>query len=289
MGLRDVSESGELLLRAGGVELCAETFGERADPALLLIMGAGASMDWWDAELCRRLAAEGRFVIRYDTRDTGRSVTYARGAPEYGFRDLVGDAVGLLDALGVVRGHIAGFSLGGSIAQVAALEYPERVASLTLIATSPGGGGDLPGMTPALRTWYEQAAAPPDPPEREATVEYEVAAQRAHAAASQPFDADEARATARRAFDRTRDPLAAPANLAVMADGAAWREQLGELRMPVLVLHGREDPLFPAGHALALARGIPAARLVWLDGMGHELPRRVWATVVAEIAEHTGS
>jgi pimeloyl-ACP methyl ester carboxylesterase len=287
MGLRDASDSGEFMLRVGAVELCADTFGERSDPALLLIMGAGASMDWWDDELCRRLAAEGRFVIRYDTRDTGRSVTYARGAPEYAFGDLVADALGVLDALGVERAHVVGFSLGGSIAQVAALEHPERVASLTLIATSPGSG-DLPGMTPALRAWYEHAADPPDPPEREATVEYEVAAQRAHSAPSRPFDADAVRATARRAFDRTRDPLAAPANLAVMEGGAPWRERLGELRLPVLVLHGREDPLFPGDHALALAREIPGARLVWLEGMGHELPRSVWASVVAEIAEHTG-
>jgi pimeloyl-ACP methyl ester carboxylesterase len=270
---------------ANGVELCVETFGERDDPAVLLIMGAGASMDWWEDGFCRRLAAVGRFVIRYDSRDTGRSVTYPRGEPGYSFADLVADAVGVLDALALPRAHWVGFSMGGAIAQIAALEHPERVASLTLIATSPGSGDDLPGMSDELRDWFEHSSEPPADGDREALIEYLVQAHRAHAAPSREFDDDDVRRLATRAADRSNDMLASLTNIGAVEGGGPWRERLGELRMPVLVLHGREDPLFPAGHALALAREIPDARLVWLDGMGHELPRAVWDDVIAAIAQ----
>src|SRR4051812_16557683 len=106
------------LVEANGVSLCVETFGEPVDPSLLLIMGSSASMDWWEDELCERLAAGSRFVIRYDQRDTGRSVTYEPGAPQYTLNDLVADAVGLLDSLGVATAHVVGMSMGGAVAQI---------------------------------------------------------------------------------------------------------------------------------------------------------------------------
>src|ERR687887_1422948 len=125
-------------------------------------MGSGASMDWWEDEFCERLAAGSRLVIRYDHRDTGRSISYEPGAPEYTFADLVDDAVGLLDSLGVARAHLVGMSMGGAIAQLAALNHPERVASLTLISTSAGPGDpDLPGPSDQLRGRF--AAPPPAP------------------------------------------------------------------------------------------------------------------------------
>jgi pimeloyl-ACP methyl ester carboxylesterase len=114
-----------------------ETFGDAGAPAILLISGAAASMDWWDAEFCRRLAAGGRFVIRYDHRDTGRSVGYPPGAPGYTGADLVGDAVGLIDALAGGRAHVVGLSMGGGIAQYLAIHHGDRVATLTLMSTSP--------------------------------------------------------------------------------------------------------------------------------------------------------
>jgi pimeloyl-ACP methyl ester carboxylesterase len=131
------------------VELRTESFGDPADPAIPLIMGIGRSMLWWEEGFCRMLAAGRRFVIRYDHRDTGRSVTYQHGRPEYTGAELVADAVGVLDGDGIPAAHIVGVSAGGAFAQLLALDYPDRVLSLVLISTSPATPGDraLPGPT----------------------------------------------------------------------------------------------------------------------------------------------
>src|SRR5215212_12120044 len=116
------------MVEANGVELCTEAFGDRADPAVLLIGGIGASMLWWEAGFCRMLADGGRFVIRYDHRDTGRSVTYEPGRPGYTGGDLVADAAAVLDAYEIPAGHLVGVSAGGALAQLLAVEQPERVS-----------------------------------------------------------------------------------------------------------------------------------------------------------------
>ena len=125
----------ERVIEANSVQLCTEAFGARTDPPIFLIMGVGASMLWWDDEFCRRLADAGRFVIRYDHRDTGRSVTYEPGRADYSGADLVADAAGVLDAYGVGAAHIVGASAGGAFAQLLALQHPERVLSLVLISS----------------------------------------------------------------------------------------------------------------------------------------------------------
>ena len=145
-----------------GAQICFEAIGERGDPAILLIGGSAWSMDWWDGELCRRLADRGRLVVRYDNRDTGRSTSYPPGAPGYTGPDMVADAVAVLDALGIDRAHVAGLSMGGGIAQSLALDHRDRVASLTLMSTSSVGPGDdgLPGITPELAAAMAEARAP---------------------------------------------------------------------------------------------------------------------------------
>ena len=140
---------GEQMIEANGVALCTEPFGDRANPPILLIMGVGASMLWWDAGFCRMLADGGRFVIRYDHRDTGRSVTYEPGHPTYAGVDLIADAAGVLDGYGLPAAHVVGVSAGGAFAQLLALSFADRVLSLVLISTSPATPGDrgLPGPT----------------------------------------------------------------------------------------------------------------------------------------------
>ena len=139
-------------MRINGIDLCVETLGDPADPSILLIMGSGASMDFWEDEFCERLRAGGRFVIRYDHRDTGQSVSYEPGRPAYTGDDLIADAIGVIEAVGLTRAHVVGMSMGGAIAQLAALDHPDRVASLTLIATSAGvGDEDLPGVADRMR------------------------------------------------------------------------------------------------------------------------------------------
>jgi pimeloyl-ACP methyl ester carboxylesterase len=280
--------SNEHIVKANGVDLCVETFGDPADPAVLLIMGAAASMDWWEDEFCERLAAGGRFVIRYDHRDTGRSVTYEPGAPGYTGWDLVDDAVGVLVALDVPRAHVVGMSMGGALAQLAALNHPERVASLTLISTSPSGREpDLPGMTDDAMARFEALTEPDDWSDRAAVIDYLTGLSRATASPTHDFDEPAARALVERVLDRTIN-IASTAKNHHLAEGSGrWRDRLAELDVPTLVIHGREDPIMPLGHGVALAREIPGAELLTLDGTGHEVPRRVWDVVVPAILAHT--
>jgi pimeloyl-ACP methyl ester carboxylesterase len=279
--------SGERMFEVNGVELCAETFGDERDPAVLLVMGAAASMLLWEDEFCERLAEGGRFVIRYDQRDTGRSVTYEPGAPEYTGDDLLADAVGLLDALGVSRAHVVGMSMGGAMAQLMALDHPDRVSSLTLVSTSPGPGPELPRASDELRTYFAEPPPEPDWSDRNAVIDYLVEDERMYAAHSRPFDEAGRRELAGRNFDRSLDLAATMTNHFLLEGGKSWRERLGEIRVPTLVVHGIEDPLFPIAHGEALAREIPGARLLALERTGHELPPETWNVVVPAILEHT--
>ena len=277
------------VVETNGVELCLQTFGDESAPAILLIAGAACSMDWWEEELCERLAAGPRFVIRYDLRDTGQSVTYEPGAPQYNGDDLVADAVGVLDALELQRAHVVGLSMGGGIAQHLVLHHPDRVASLTLASTSPGASGpdepDLPPMSKELA-----AVEPPSEPDwsdDDAVVDYVVAGLFPYAG-SVHFDEDRMRALVARIVDRTIDMRSTMTNHWLIEGGEPIRTRLDEIRAPTLVLHGTEDPLFPIAHGEALAEKIPGARLIPLEGVGHEFPpREVWDVVVNALRDHT--
>jgi pimeloyl-ACP methyl ester carboxylesterase len=273
----------ELILNANNVQLCAETFGEPGDPAILLIMGAGASMDWWEVGFCERLAGGSRFVIRYDHRDTGRSVHYPAGKPEYTGDDLVDDALNVLDALGLGRAQLVGMSMGGAIAQVLALDHPDRVASLALISTSfaDRDSSDLPSMDEETAARF--AIEMPDWSDRDRVIAYLVELQRAGASQSVPMDEDAVRTAAARMVDRTADIEAALTNHRLIDHGDLPQRRLEELAVPTVVIHGRDDPLFPIEHGRALAGTIPAADLLALDDVGHELPRRAWELVVPAI------
>jgi pimeloyl-ACP methyl ester carboxylesterase len=279
----------QVMRHVNGVELCVETFGARQAPAILLISGAAWSMDWWDAEFCRRLAAGGRFVIRYDHRDTGRSVSYPPGAPGYTSLDLIGDAVGLIDALAGGRAHVVGLSMGGGIAQYLGVEHPDRVATLTLMSTSPGGN-DLPPVADRLRAALADPAPEPDWTDRDAVVEYLVEAERPFAGPDS-FDEAHVREVARRVADRTINPESSTKNHWLVVGGEDTedtRPRLGEVRAPTLVIHGTEDPVFPPEHAVALAQEIAGAELILLDGAGHQAPpRSKWDVVVPAILRHT--
>jgi pimeloyl-ACP methyl ester carboxylesterase len=279
----------ERILRANGVDLCAQTFGDPADPAILLIAGSGGSMLSWEDAFCERLAAGSRLVVRYDQRDTGRSVTYEPGAPGYTGVDLVEDVVGLLAALGLDRAHLVGISMGGGIAQIVALDNPDRVESLTLISTGPAEPGerDLPPSSEALKTHFASPPPSPDWSDRDAVVDYVVEDARMYASPSHAFDDSAWRALARRDFDRATNIASSLTNHSAIEAGERPRKQLGEIRVPTLVIHGTEDPLFPFPHGSALASEIPDARLLVLSQTGHELPEPVWDVVIPAILEHT--
>jgi pimeloyl-ACP methyl ester carboxylesterase len=270
------------------VELCMESFGDPADPPVLLVMGTGASMLWWEEGFCRTLAEGGRFVLRYDHRDTGRSVTYEPGRPGYTGADLVGDAVSVLEAYNVSAAHVVGVSAGGAFAQLLALKFPERVLSLVLISTSPAtpAGRDLPPPTDEFGQFVSTAEV--DRSDRESVIEYLVAYSRLLAGGRRPFDEAAARELVRRDVERARN-FAAAQNHDVLQEGESSRRPLSSVEVPTLVIHGTADPMFLLEHGEALAEEIPGARLLQLDGAGHGVARADWETIARGILEHTAS
>lgn len=277
----------EHILHINGVDLCFETFGKSTDPAILLLAGLASSILFWEEAFCERLTAEGpRFVVRYDLRDTGRSTTYE---PGYTLPDLADDAVGLLDALKVTKAHLVRFSLGRGIGQRIALEYPGRVASLTLISLSPIGAfvgePDLPTMSPENMTKFMNIA-PPSWSDREVVVRFIVEQERLCGSSLHPFDEERAAARAYRVFDRAVN-VQSMMNHGPVALNRWERERLGAIRTSILVIHGTDDPVLPYFHGVALEKEIPDARLLALEEMGHEVRLRVWDVVVAGILEHT--
>jgi pimeloyl-ACP methyl ester carboxylesterase len=287
-----VDTPGDYIVQANGVDLCIESFGDPADPAILLIHGAGSSMLSWDEELCERLAAGRRFVIRYDSRDASRSVTYEPAAPQYALGDLVADAVGLLDSFGLASAHLVGMSAGAAIAQLVALDHPDRVASLTLALVDPRyprprdsrPSGDLRGAqgrhhAPAAGARLGRSRGRDRLPGRGRAPVCRPFA---------PFDEAAMRDLAGRVFDRSANIAANLTNPFILDAGDPWRQRLGQVAAPTLVVHGSEDPLFPYGHALVLAREIPGAHLLALEQTGHEyFPRATWDLVVPAILRHT--
>ena len=274
--------NGEKLIEANGVDLCVETFGDAADPAILLIHGASASMLWWEEELCERIAAAGRHVIRFDNRDTGRSVSYPPGQPEYTLRDMAADAVGILDALGIGRAHFVGRSMAGAIAILAAQHHPGRVASLTLVGTTPGGAGLPPMSEQFIR---HTSAGGPDPSDPAAVVEFIVGLMKAYSGPSPYHDQTAIRALAEQDVARTASIASCLTNHFVIDTSGTI--ELSEIHAPTLIVHGGRDPVFPLGHGQALQKQIPGAALLIMEEAGHELPPPVWDLFVPALAKHT--
>ncbi|MFF0018539.1 alpha/beta fold hydrolase [Streptomyces sp. NPDC005374] len=272
---------GEQVLVINGVELCVETFGDPAEPAVVLVAGAAASMLWWDADLCEQIAAHGRFVVRYDHRDTGRSTCCPAGQPAYSFTDLVRDVLGVQDALGIERAHMVCQSMFGGIGLILGVDHPERVASLTFVSTSTGAD-DLPPPSNDLAVGAE-----PDVADAAAVVEYVVAGARAYAGGSPYFDEAVIRALAERDVARARNYAATLVNhFAVQPEGPV-RGGFGDIVAPTLVVHGDHDPLLPPPHGEALRDAVPGAELLVLKGAGHDLPRPVWEEFVSTLVRHT--
>jgi pimeloyl-ACP methyl ester carboxylesterase len=274
------------MIEANGVELCTESFGDPDDPPILLVMGIGASMLWWEEGFCRMLADGGRFVVRYDHRDTGRSVTYEHGRPGYTGSDLVDDAAAVLDAHGIAAAHVVGVSAGGAFAQLLALDHPDRVRSLVLISTSAALPVDraLPPPTEAFGRFVSSARV--DWSDAESVIDYQVEYMRMLTGGERPFDEAAGRDLVRRDVERARD-YAAVQNHDVIPDDPRERPPLSAIAAPTLVIHGTADPMFPLEHGEALAAEIPGARLLRLDGAGHGVDRADWEPIADAILEHT--
>lgn len=275
-------------VRIGETAIATEVFGDPTHPAMILSMGGMASMPWWPDAFCRRLAEHNRFVIRYDQRDTGLSTKYPPGQPGYALNDVVDDAFAVLDAHGISRAHFVGFSLGGMIGQVAALKNPQRVLSLMVISSSPIGG-DQTRLPPSGEAWLEHMNEEVDLADRAAAIDYIVEDSRLVAGVARPFDAIEMRAFIERDFDRSGGYLSGANHSVLFNIGKEWRDRLPLLNMPLLVVHGTADPVFPYEHGETLAQLVNGARLMNLNGGGHELHPVHWDQIICGIIEHSDS
>jgi pimeloyl-ACP methyl ester carboxylesterase len=274
-------------IRNHGVHLFSESFGSSDDIPILLIMGAMSSGIWWSEAFCCQLAAVGRHVIRYDHRDTGKSTSYEPGQSNYSVEDLADDAFCVLDGYGIQSAHVVGMSLGGYLAQLMALKQPQRIKSLTLIASERLAEADstMPEIDPSVLNYHAKASEL-DWTNREAVVEYQVGAWRLLSGSAHPFDESLIRELAGADFDRTPNPTTA-FNHALLKGGEQWLGRLGEITAPTLIIHGTEDLILPYAHALALEAEIPHAELLTLHGTGHELHPDDWSEMIESIKQHT--
>jgi len=243
-------------------------------------------MLWWEERFCQQLSARGRFVVRDDHRDTGRSAAYEPGNPSYSGADLVADAAGVLDAYGLPAAHVVGVSAGGGFAQLLALELPDRVLTLVLISSSPATPGDrgLPRPTAAFSRFVAGTAV--DWSNRDSVVEHLVGYSRLLAGGQRPFDEAAQRDLVRRDLERTLD-IASLQNHDLLAHEDPPHRGLSTITAPTLVIHGTADPMFPLAHGEALAEEIPGATLLALDRAGHGVDRADWDTMVQAIVHHT--
>jgi pimeloyl-ACP methyl ester carboxylesterase len=262
-------------VEANGVMLGVEHFGDAATPLVLLT--GGTTMLSWPDTLCEALARGGRHVVRYDLRDSGASTTVDPQAPAYTLRDLAADAAALARDLDDRPAYLAGIGVGGMVAQIAVLDYPDSFSAVTLVGTRPVAPGpvddDLPDHdTATMNRLFSRSM--PDWSDRTAVAEF--AARGAEILGDDP---GAARATAARKWDRTpsTEPAVQMANqlglvFAKLDCTPRWRERLSELAIPTLVVHGRRDPFFPVGNGEALAREIPGARLLVLERAATAIP-----------------
>lgn len=275
-----------VLVEKKGINLATEVFGHRNDPPVLLIMGATASMLGWPDEFCVKLAESGLFVIRFDHRDTGQSTTVPPGEASYAVEDLAEDALTVLDAYGISKANLVGMSLGGYIAQMLAVTRPDRVVSLTLIASEPLGwdGADLPHISQSFMEHFSLLGAL-DWSDREAVSAFLIGIERLCAGSGAPFDEGRERRRIARVMDRAIN-LPSMFNHSTLSTREDWTGKYREITCPVLVIHGAEDPILPIENGKALAETLPATSLCAIDGMGHEIPLRVIPTIAAQIKAH---
>lgn len=289
------------ILRCNGVDIAYETMGEPNAPAILLIMGLGMQLVAWPDAFCRALVERGFRVIRFDNRDTGLSgsIDVARPPnlllamlkariglpppPPYSLTDMADDAVALLDGLGVRKAHIVGASMGGMIAQLVAARHPERVSSLTSIMSTSGNPRVSMPRFDALKALLGR---PQKPDDFDSVVAHLVRLFRVIGSPAYPMPETEMRARIARSVERAYNPPGVARQLlAILADGDRSK-RLRAISAPSLVIHGGADPLVPLAGGRDTAKNIAGARLVVIEGMGHDLPNQLLDRLAGEIATH---
>jgi pimeloyl-ACP methyl ester carboxylesterase len=277
-----------------GITLCYEEFGEASATPLVLIMGLGTQMIGWPEEFCEQLAERGFRVVRFDNRDAGRS-TRLEGSPPtpgqllrrkidpvlYTLSDMAQDTANLLRALEIEPAHVVGVSMGGMIAQTLAVEHPESVR--TLVSIMSNTGNRWKGQ-PAFGIYrYLLRAAPAD---RDGFIEYLVKVFAAIGSRGLPQDTERVREIAARSYDRGHDPAATGRQLGAIIASGDRTSRLAAIRAPTLVIHGTTDRMVRPSGGRATARAIPGAKLLMIEGMGHDLPSAAWTQLIDAISQH---
>ena len=285
----------ERLIDVGDVAIWTESFGQPDGEPVLLIMGASVQSIYWPDEFIHELVRAGCFVIRFDNRDTGQSTSFDFSKASYTLDDMANDALGVLDAYSIRAAHIAGLSMGGMITQVLMMRHPDRVQTASLLMTSPLSGGagddtqsatqehdvtllaaqDLPGPN---ADWVAQAVAwqATEAHTREEKIAKRIASLRMMLGPDEVFDETAKTELATREYDRALDYDAQDNHPLAIAGSrpSDRREQLSQVHIPTLVVHGTDDPILPYPHGVALADTIPGANLYTLEGVGHDLAPR---------------
>ncbi len=277
-----------------GITLCYEAFGDAGDPPILLVMGLGTQMIAWHEDFCRELASRGYYVVRFDNRDIGHS-THLRGAPptrtqlltrsrraaRYSLADMAEDAAGLLRELGLAPAHVVGASMGGMIAQTIAARHPRSVRSLVSIMSNTGS---LLSGQPSLRvysTFLREA-----PRERDAYIRHMTAVFALIGSPAPRRDLAQVRELIANSYDRDHDPAGPGRQLAAIIASGNRTPELRRIVAPTLVIHGAADRLVGPSGGRATARAIRGARLMMVEGMGHDLPLELWPTIIDAVAGH---
>ena len=277
-----------------GVTLCYETFGDPADTPIVLVMGLATQMIAWHEDFCGELADRGFYVVRFDNRDIGRSTHFDFSPPtvgqlvrrsfppeQYTLSDMAEDTAALIRELGIAPAHLVGASMGGMIAQLVAAEHPEVVRSLTSIMSSTGSR--IHGQP--HYSVYKYLLRPP-PRDRDGYIER--AAAVFGLVGSTGFQRDEQyiRERAARSYDRGYDVRAGGRQLGAITASGNRTSKLRGIAAPTLVIHGSVDKMVRPSGGRATAQAIPGARLMMIEGMGHDLPRGVWPQIIDAVSEH---
>ena len=280
----------------GTVELEYDTFGQKRDRPLLLVMGLGAQMIAWREGFCEQLAGLGHYVLRYDNRDVGLSTKFddfpmpsmaelvaqraAGKTPQvpYTLSDMADDGMAVLDAEGLATAHICGASMGGMIVQAMALQHRSRIRTLTSIMSSTGS----PGLPPARPSAMAALTAPPAQ-NREEAMDRAVANGKVIGSPGFPADPAETRDFAARVYDRSFTPLGTARQMAAVGANGNRRPALEQLSLPALVIHGRDDPLVPVECGIDTYHALSGSDLLIIGGMGHDLPKALWQRIAQAI------
>ena len=288
-------------VKANGIDIAYEEFGEARAPAILLVMGLGVQLIAWPEPFCKGLADRGFRVIRYDNRDVGLSTKIEGGPPPdigaafanlmsgkpvaapYKLGDMAQDAVGLLDGLGIAKAHIVGVSMGGMISQLVAADFPQRTSGLVSIMSTSGDPSVPPGKPEAMAVLMGPR---PDPRDREAVIAHSMNTLRVIAGPGYPVEEAELRKRVELAVNRSYYPAGLARQLVAILASGSRVEALKRIRVPTLVIHGDEDPLVPVEGGRHTAAQIAGARLEIIPRMGHDLPAPLLPRLVDLIATH---